>query len=492
MASFTAAGHRVGRRVGAGVTLLLVGLASSVAEAAPPPLELGNGVQLGLVEVPAGTFVQGSASGDPGHGADEGRREVRISQAFWIGRSPVTVGQFRRFVADAGYVTEAEKGSSGGSGWDGTKLVQRKEFTWKSPGFAQTDDHPVVIVTFGDAQAFTAWASRTTGLTVRLPTEAEWEMAAHGGTKARFHWGNDETAAEQHAWFAKNAGKGTMPVGPKGQNELGVQDAAGNVWQWCLDFHGPISSEAAVDPSAPAPATWEHSDKPRRVLKGGSWLTNDRWKLRPAARNRATEGSRNADFGFRIVALPAQNGGLDPASAMPPGPPPSSGDSGRAGGIVAGGAALGCGAFGCIGVLVIGVILFALRAAARGRQGGAAPPAVQVRMAADGFWLVAPDASVSAEVAYNVRTQTRASSGTVVVSPGPQGTFVFTGEPSIDVRIKSVRVVGAPAPAVRSSQGSSWRGTSSRHDDGTWGSRHDDSTWGSSGSSGSGGWPSAY
>lgn len=490
--------------------MLVIGLAAGTAGAAPPPLDLGKGVQLALVEVPAGSFTQGSADGEPGHAPDEGKREVRISQAFWIGRSPVTVGQFRRFAEDAGYVTEAEKGTSGGYGWDGSKLSQRKEFTWRSPGYVQSDDHPAVIVTFGDAQAFTAWASRKSGLAVRLPSEAEWEKAAHGNTTSRFFWGNDETQAEQRGWFAKNAGRGAMPVGSKGANELGLQDAAGNVWQWCLDFHGPITSAAATDPFASSAVTWEHSDKPRRVLKGGSWLTNDRWKLRVAARNRATEGSRNADFGFRVVVLPAGTrdplgaaaGGLaagSPGGTTPGNGKPGGGSSSSDAGAAAAGAGLafGCGAFGCTGAIIVGAIFLVMRSVLRGQRarqgggnggpGGMAPPAVQVRVATDGFWLVAPGASARADVTYVLRTQRGTTSGRAVVDPGPRGTFVYTGEPPIDVRLTAVNVAGAAGGAAAGrGRSRGWSGGSSHHET----RRHEESSsWGSSHGTG---WPSAY
>ena len=495
MLSFRGPKGVMGRRGAQGAALLLVGLASLPAGAAPPPLELGNGVRLALVEVPAGTFVQGSAAAEPGHGADEGRREVRISQAFWIGRAPVTVGQFRRFAEEAGYVIEAEKGSSGGFGWDGTKLAQRKEFTWRSPGFVQTDEHPVVIVTYGDAEAFAAWVGRRTGLTVRLPTEAEWEMAARGGSKARFFWGNDETQAEQKVWFAKNAGKGAMPVGTKAQNEWGIQDPAGNVWQWCLDFHGPISGDAATDPQARSPVTWEHSDKPRRVLKGGSWLTNDRWKLRPAARNRATDGSRNADFGFRIVAMPGV--AREPAATPPPGAPPSStpGSGGPAPAAVSesGAMAIGCGAIGCGAVFFLGVVFLIVRALVKGVRGpggsGGVAPSVQVRPATDGFWLVTSAAAPRAQVSYAVRTPTRATSGSVMVEPGPQGTFVYTGEPAIDVRVTGVTAVMGGASAGGGAR--SWSSGSSRRED-SWSSSRREDSWSSNDSSSSSSWPSAY
>ena len=118
---------------------------------------------------------------------------MRITQPFYLGVHEVTRGQFRRFVDEAGYQTEAEKDGKGGWGWneETKKFEQNPRFTWQNPGFEQTDEHPVVNVSWNDAVAFIAWLSRKEGKTYRLPTEAEWEYACRAGTTTRYSCGDD-------------------------------------------------------------------------------------------------------------------------------------------------------------------------------------------------------------------------------------------------------------------------------------------------------------
>src|SRR5262245_35788557 len=252
------------RRVGA---VLVAGLVVAFAAAAQPPeslrFDLGGGVSIDLVRVPAGTFTQGSRAKEAGRGDDEAEREVTLSSEFYIGRTEVTVAQFRRFVEETKYKTEAEKGTSGGFGWDGSALTQRADFNWRNPGFAQTDDHPVSIVTYNDAIAFTNWMSKKMGRAVTLPTEAQWEFAARLGAASAYPSASANEKPGDLGWSKANANGSTHPVGRKAPNGAGLVDMAGNVAEWCLDWYGPYDPGPVTDP---VETRKDRSDKPRRVL----------------------------------------------------------------------------------------------------------------------------------------------------------------------------------------------------------------------------------
>jgi formylglycine-generating enzyme required for sulfatase activity len=273
-------------------------LAEQVA-AAPPTatltLDLGGSVTLELVRIPAGTFTMGSADG----GDDEKPpHTVTIAKPFYLGRTEVTVGQFRRFVEAERYRTQAEADGQGGYGVtaDG-QWGQRPEFTWTNTGVPQSDDHPVVNVSWNDAVAFCNWLGRTTGRTVALPTEAEWEYACRAGAPTKFSFGGDEARLGEYAWFAGNIGKGPRPCGQKRANVWGLYDMHGNVWEWCRDGQRAYAGQAETDPVGPPAAAGGG------VVRGGAFDMDPRL-CRAAGRLVRATWSRGNALGFRVSVSP--------------------------------------------------------------------------------------------------------------------------------------------------------------------------------------------
>jgi formylglycine-generating enzyme required for sulfatase activity len=448
----------------AGVVAAPAAHADAGSPAAPDDLVLDlGGTTLETKKVTHGSFTQGSAPGDPGHEKDEEpARPVTITRDFWIGKFPVTRGQFAKFVADTRYVSDAEKGQSGGAGWDGKALVQKKDFTWRNPGFTQTDEHPVVMVSYGDATAFVGWASRKSGKRVRLPTEAEWELAARGGTTTSWYGGAAaEAEPAAFGWFKGNAGNGTRPVGQKKPNPFGLYDVSGNVFEWCRDLYGPYHEGIAVDPEA---STNTGNEPERRVLRGGSWL-KDAKRGRSAARYRNAPGSRNADNGFRVVVTneeavgPAVTGGTSdfaPASPLGAGASNATGTSGAAGSAVASGpladgqptrvdpVAHSSEAFSW-GLLLVSPLAAASSVVAwmllrRKRAPGvpaAGLPGVSTRTGADGFFVRSPGLPPGSRARYACIVN-GAEVSDVVPLDGAMETFVYTGSAPTAIRIVEI------------------------------------------------------
>lgn len=255
----------------------------------------GDGFSVECLRIEPGTFAQGSPVTEVGRKEDEQQRQVTLTRAFLLGKYPVTVGEFRQFIKETGYRTEAEKGTSGGFGWDGQALVQKPDFSWKNPGYPQTERHPVTLVTWFDAQEYCRWLSRKTGRKISLPSEAQWEYACRSGSQNPYPDG----IAEKDIAHSGTAGKGPLPVDAFPSNGWGLVGMPGNVWEWCQDWFGPYEAGPAQDP---VQQNDKLSDKPRRVLRGGAF-TKTLSNARSAARFRNDPRSRNADNGFRIMSF---------------------------------------------------------------------------------------------------------------------------------------------------------------------------------------------
>jgi formylglycine-generating enzyme required for sulfatase activity/predicted Ser/Thr protein kinase len=254
-------------------------------------LDFGGGGKMEFIAIKPGTFTMGGTMEPAPWLADERPiHRVVLTKGFAMGKYPVTRGQFAAFVKATGYQTDGERI---GKAWGRSPTGQWQEVpgnTWRTPArFTQTDDHPVVCVSWNDAKAFCDWATKATGRAVTLPTEAEWEYVCRAGTRTRWSFGDEELAFADHEWCSTNSGMQTHPVGQKKRNPWGLYDMGGNVLVWCQDFTGPYSGDA-VDPTGPP--TGEN-----RILRGGNWRIGP---VGSSTRGSALPSNKGSDIGFRV------------------------------------------------------------------------------------------------------------------------------------------------------------------------------------------------
>ena len=277
----------------------------------PPAPTLTNRLGMEFVFLPAGEFSMGSPLNELDRLPDEAPHKVAIDRPFYFGVHEVRVADFRSFVKETNHQTEAEKKKAGA--WrldnDTKKLIRDPRCTWLQPGWAQTDAHPVVCVSWNDARVFCEWLSQNENKTYRLPTEKEWEYACRAGTTTPFCCGSTLSPAVANfngSATQSGVGKGpflgcTAPVGSYAKNAFGLFDMHGNVWEWCLDAY-------RVNPTVD-----KEADTSVRILRGGSWY--DPAKLcRSAYRSYDTPERCYPYVGFRVVCESAPAPSTVPAT----------------------------------------------------------------------------------------------------------------------------------------------------------------------------------
>jgi len=246
------------------------------------------GAEFQLVTISPGTFNMGSNSGD---GDERPVHKVTINYSFDIGKTEVTVAQFRAFVDATGY--EKQGWTWGRRCTDHMGSVQNRPC--ENPGFEQTESHPIARVSYNDAKIFCKWLSQQTGQLFRLPTEAEWEYACRAGTT-----GDYAGDIEQMAWFDATSEGLIHPVAQKKPNPWGLYDMHGNVWEWCEDIYHWHYRNAPTDGSANAKPDVPADVASRRALRGGS-CCRPKESCRSSSRYGVYRVFRQCSTGFRIV-----------------------------------------------------------------------------------------------------------------------------------------------------------------------------------------------
>lgn len=271
-----------------------------------------------MVVIPTGQFTMGSPGREPGHrSSEEPQRNVTISTGFALSRDEISVGQFRTFIDDSNYTTDAEKAGVSSIYDERTgRIINRHGVTWREDylGERAADDLPVVHVSWNDAKAYVKWLSARTGKFYRLPSEAEFEYALRAGSTTRYPWGDGDPGKplenmtgegdrsphlkrswakafphdDDHFW-------GPAPLGTFPPNAFGLIDMDGNVSEWVADCWHDNYTRAPVDSHA-----WVNPGCAAHVVRGGSWGSAPD-QVRSAYRLYAASTTRSPRVGIRVA-----------------------------------------------------------------------------------------------------------------------------------------------------------------------------------------------
>ena len=305
----------------------------------------------GMVWIPSGTFTMGSDA--PLARPDEAPKHQVQLEGFWMDKTEVTNAQFAAFIEATGYVTTAEKApnweelkkslpegtpkpndsllqaaslvfkptegpvdlNNYGNWWHWTYKANWRQPQGRASSVEGKEDHPVIHVSWDDANAYAKWANK------RLPTEAEWEWAAKGGIEENeYPWGQEgvlEGEPKANSWEGNFPYRNTLrdqffytaPVASFEPNRFGLYDMAGNVWEWCSDwydyeYYKTLAGQTVVNPRGPEKSFDPYQPyTPQRVMRGGSFLCNDTYcsGYRVASRMKSSPDTGLQHTGFRLV-----------------------------------------------------------------------------------------------------------------------------------------------------------------------------------------------
>lgn len=263
-----------------------------------------------LVQIPAGSFLMGRDGGEPER-YDGPVRKIEIARSFLLGRTEITLAQFRAFVEETGY----QPAKSCNAFYQGT-WGMRDWANWLNPGIgrAPRDDEPVTCVSWNDAKAYVDWIAARTRKPYRLPTEAEFEYAARAGSTGEFPWPKAQDGCGEANMFDRTGHEGSVefpwefvactdglatvaPVASLKPNPLGLYDIVGNVWEWTQDCYVlPYPETGPRDGSAVEVA----GECSMRTVRGASWETRtSRFAVAFRGRDKPVEAFRT--FGFRVA-----------------------------------------------------------------------------------------------------------------------------------------------------------------------------------------------
>lgn len=242
-----------------------------------------------MVLIPAGDFLMGTPNGEEGSGDAEHPQHRVHANAFCMDRTEVTVAAFRRCV-DAGGCTQPD-------------AYAPRDNPYCNWGHSGNESHPVNCVDWNQARAYCQWTGLSEGAR-RLPTEAEWEYAARGGDGRRYPWGGEAPSSERLCWSRSD---GTCPVGgfSRGRSPFGLDDMAGNVWEWVEDVYNPRAYGARPEGfnARVAVTQTDSANSENRVLRGCGWYDYGAGPayVRAAFRNWSTRSNRHSYVGFRCA-----------------------------------------------------------------------------------------------------------------------------------------------------------------------------------------------